>query len=127
MKLLLDTHVLVWWLAGGARLPARARELVRDPANEAYFSAASVWEIAIKAALGKIRVDPGEMIAALGHGGIRELPVTAGHAAQVFSLPHLHRDPFDRLLVAQCAVESMRLLTVDHALSRYGASVIVAA
>jgi len=126
VRLLLDTHVLVWWLAGGARLPAPARDLVRDPENEAFFSAASIWEVAIKSALGKIRVRPAEMIAALGQGGIRELPVTASHAAHVCSLPDHHRDPFDRLLVAQCAVESMRLLTVDRALARYGSNVIVA-
>jgi len=126
VRLLLDTHVLVWWLAGGARLPARARELVRDPANEAFFSAASIWEVAIKSALGKIRVHPGEMVAALGESGIHELPVTANHAAHVFSLPDHHHDPFDRLLVAQCTAESMRLLTVDRALAPYGADVIVA-
>jgi PIN domain nuclease of toxin-antitoxin system len=118
--------VLVWWLAGRQKLPAEAQNLVRDPDNETFCSAAGIWEVAIKSALGTIRVQPGEMLAALREGSIRELAVTASHAAHVFLLPVHHRKPFDRQLVAQCAVESMRLLTVDRALSPHGASVILA-
>lgn len=126
MRLLLDTHVMVWWFAGGERLPAEARRLVADPSNEVFVSAASLWEVAIKAALGKIRADASELAEAIEPGGFRELPVSGRHAAAVATLPSHHRDPFDRMLVAQSLVEPMHLLTVDRALSAYGPSVLVA-
>lgn len=126
MRLLVDTHLLVWWLAGGARLPRRAREILADASNQVYFSAASVWEVAIKAALGKIKVDPDEMLGALHSGGFEELYVTSRHAAAAMRLPGHHADPFDRLLVAQSMVEPMHLLTDDRILGAYGANVILA-
>ena len=126
MRLLVDTHLLVWWLAGGARLPRRAREILGDASNQVYFSAASVWEVAIKAALGKIKVDPEEMLAAFQSEGFEELHVTSRHAAAVMRLPAHHADPFDRLLVAQSVVEPMHLLTDDRVLAAYGSTVIVA-
>lgn len=125
MRVLLDTHLLVWWFAD-RRIPKRATELIRDPANQLYASAASVWEVAIKAALGKIEVKPETLLAGLRDGGFQELAVSSRHAAQVALLPMHHRDPFDRLLVSQCLCESMSLLTDDRALAAYGPAVIVA-
>ncbi len=125
MRLLVDTHLLIWWLAGKS-LPARAAELIRDPANQIYASAASVWEVAIKVSLGKIRINADEFVAALREGGFQELSVTARHASRVAELPKHHRDPFDRLLIAQSLVESLLLLTQDQPLAAYGPSVLVA-
>ena len=125
MRLLVDTHLLIWWLAGKS-LPARAADLIRDPANQIYASAASIWEVAIKVSLGKIRIDPDEFVAALRESGFQELSVTARHASRVADLPKHHRDPFDRLLVAQSLVEAKLLLTQDQQLAAYGPSVLVA-
>lgn len=125
MKLLIDTHLLLWWLAGGVRLPRRARGFLADASNQVFSSAASVWEVSIKTALGKIEADPNEMLVALRSGGFEELPVTGRHASAVMRLPAHHRDPFDRMLVAQSLVESLVLLTDDRVLSQYGATVIV--
>jgi len=125
MRLLVDTHLLLWWLAGGSRLPKRGAAMLADPTNEAFFSAASLWEVAIKSSLGKLRVDPDELLGALADAGFRELPVTWSHAARVARLPDHHPDPFDRLLVAQSLVETIHLLTDDRQLSAYGPSVIL--
>jgi len=125
MRLLIDTHLLLWWLAGGVRLPRRARGFLADTSNQVFFSAASIWEVSIKAALGKIEADPNEMLVALRSDGFEELPVTGRHASAVMRLPDHHRDPFDRMLVAQSLVESLVLLTDDRVLSKYGATVIV--
>ncbi|HUF20213.1 MAG TPA: type II toxin-antitoxin system VapC family toxin [Burkholderiales bacterium] len=125
MRLLADTHLLLWWLAGGVGLPKRARVLLADPSNQIYFSAASIWEVSIKAALGKIVADPNEMLVALRSGGFEELPVWGRHASAVMLLPDHHRDPFDRMLIAQSMVEALVLLTDDSILSQYGATVIV--
>ena len=125
MRLLLDTHLLVWWFVD-RRISQRATELIRDPANQLYASAASVWEVAIKAALGKIEVKPDALLAGLRDGGFQELAVSCRHATQVGLLPMHHRDPFDRLLVSQSLCESMSLLTDDRALAVYGPTVIVA-
>ena len=125
MRLLLDTHLLVWWFVD-RRIPQRATELIRDPANQLYASAASVWEVAIKAALGKIEVKPEALLAGLRDGGFQELAVSSRHATQVGLLPMHHRDPFDRLLVSQSLCESMSLLTDDRVLAVYGPTVIVA-
>ncbi len=125
MRLLLDTHLLVWWFVD-RRISRRATELIRDPANQLYASAASVWEVAIKAALGKIEVKPDALLAGLRDGGFQELAVSSRHATQVGLLPLHHRDPFDRLLVSQSLCESMSLLTDDRVLAVYGPTVIVA-
>ncbi len=125
MRLLLDTHLLVWWFVD-RRISQRATELIRDPANQLYASAASVWEVAIKAALGKIEVKPDALLAGLRDGGFQELAVSSRHATQVGLLPMHHRDPFDRLLVSQSLCESMSLLTDDRVLAVYGPTVIVA-
>jgi PIN domain nuclease of toxin-antitoxin system len=123
VRLLLDTHLLLWALGAPSRLPRRARTLIDDA--EVYVSAASIWEIGIKAGLGKLRADPHEVLAALQSAGFIELPVTGTHAALVADLPPVHRDPFDRLLVAQAHAEPMHLLTNDAVLAGYGNIVTV--
>lgn len=119
MRLLLDTHILLWALADSRRLPARALQYLGDPANECWVSSASVWEIAIKTALGKYRPDvPLEDLEALiAEAGFRILNVTARHAIAITTVKIVHADPFDRLLLAQCQVETLRLLTADRALA----------
>lgn len=125
MKYLLDTHLLLWAISGDRRFPARARELLAESGVEAFFSAASVWEVSIKNGLPRrslgIPADAfrRECLAA----GFRELPVGARHAAAVESLPHRHEDPFDRLLLAQAMEEDCVLLTHDTVLPAYGAPV----
>jgi PIN domain nuclease of toxin-antitoxin system len=123
VRLLLDTHLLLWALSAPSRLPRRARSLI-DSAD-VYVSAASIWEISIKAALGKLRADPHEVRATLPTAGFLELPITGEHAALVIGLPPIHRDPFDRLLIAQAQAEPMHLLTNDAALASYGDLVTV--
>ena len=118
MRVLLDTHLLLWALGAPARLPPKARRIIRDA--DVYVSAASIWEISIKAALGKLRADPHEVLAALEPAGFLSLPIAGGHAARVATLPPIHRDPFDRLLIAQAIEEPMRLLTDDAVLGAYG-------
>ena len=128
MRLLLDTHLLLWAAARSARLPREARELLQDDSNDVYYSAASIWEIAIKSSLRRkdFRVDLTQLLATLPEMGLVELPVTAAHAAGVTRLPPIHRDPFDRLLIAQSIVEPLTLLTNDALLDRYrvGARVV---
>ena len=122
MRVLLDTHLLLWSVASSRRLPKEARSLILDAKNEVFYSAASVWEVAIKSALRRrnFKANPEMLVRALTQSGFTELPVTAAHAARVAGLPAIHRDPFDRLLVAQSFAEPMTLLTNDGALARYG-------
>jgi len=121
MRLLLDTHILLWALDTPARLDGGTRALLEDPANEVLFSAASIWEIAIKARLGRadFPVRPDQIAQAARDTGFTELPVRADAAARVADLPLHHRDPFDRLLVAQAMLEPMRLYTADPLLPPY--------
>jgi PIN domain nuclease of toxin-antitoxin system len=118
---LLDTHVFIWAVTDSRRLSKETRTIMRD-ATEVFVSAASIWEIAIKSAIGKIKADAGEMTRAIGASGFVELPIAAAHAAQVARLPLLndHKDPFDRLLVAQSIVEPLVLLTADPKVAAYG-------
>ena len=127
MRLLLDTHLLLWALAASRKLPVRVRTLLVDAGNDVLFSGASVWEIAIKSGLRRddFRVDIPRLLLAAEETGFDELAVTSAHAARVVSLPALHRDPFDRLLIAQAQVESAVLLTNDVQLGRYGTPVRV--
>lgn len=122
MRLLLDTHVVLWALVDSPRLSAAARELIMDPANDVFFSAASIWEISIKHALTRkdMPVSGTEARSLCIEAGFRELPISAAHAAATEALPRLHADPFDRLLIAQSFVEPMRLLTHDRQLPPYG-------
>ena len=122
MRVLLDTHLLLWSVASSRRLPKAARAIILDPQNEAYYSAASIWEVSIKSALNRkdFKVDPKVLVSALAQSGFIGLPVSAAHAASVFALPAIHRDPFDRMLVAQAYAEPMTLLTNDALLAGYG-------
>ena len=121
MRLLLDTHILLWALDQPARLDSGTRALLEDPANEVLFSAASIWEIAIKVRLGRadFPVRPDAIAQAARDTGFTELPVRADAAARVADMPLHHRDPFDRLLVAQAMAEPMRLYTADPLLPPY--------
>lgn len=121
MRLLVDTHELLWAVAEPEKLPSAHRERLESSDNEVLFSAASIWEIAIKLQIGRLplAVPPEEIAAAAVRMGFVELPVTAAHAASVRHLPLHHRDPFDRLLVAQAIHEPARFLTVDAILRRY--------
>ena len=121
MKLLLDTQLLLWAAGQPERLSSRARKQLNDPDNELLFSAASLWEITIKTTLGRddFRVEPRVLRRGLLDNGYAELPITSEHAVNVDALPPLHKDPFDRLLVAQALVEGITLLTADAQLARY--------
>lgn len=118
MRVLLDTHLLLWALSSPSRLSKRARQ--RIDSSDMYASAASIWEISIKSALGKLAANPNEVLAGLEPAGFNHLPILGSHAAKVAELPAIHRDPFDRLLVAQARVEPMILLTDDEILRGYG-------
>lgn len=118
MKLLLDTHVFLWCLGDPAKLSAKERTAVRDPDNELYLSLASAWEIEIKRGLGKLDI-PDEWTNQADSFGIRWLPVRLVHIRELASLPHHHRDPFDRILVAQSRIENLRLLTHDPVVRKY--------
>jgi PIN domain nuclease of toxin-antitoxin system len=125
MKLLLDTHLLLWAAGQPKRLPAVARKLMEDPRNEPMFSSASLWEIAIKNGLGRddFQVDARLLRRGLLDNGYGELPITSEHAVAIDGLPPIHKDPFDRLLVAQSMVEGITLLTSDPLVARYPAPV----
>lgn len=119
--LLLDTHLLLWAAGQPERLSRPAKQEIDDPANEVFFSAASLWEVAIKSGLGRddFRVDPRVLRRALLDNGYTEIPITSEHAVTVDSLPPLHKDPFDRLLLSQAIIEGVTLLTTDSQLARY--------
>ena len=121
MKLLLDTHLLLWAAAEPARLPEAARGLIEDPDNAPVFSAASLWEVVIKRALGRedLRVDPHLLRRGLVDNGYAELAVSGTHVLAASALPPLHRDPFDRLLVAQATAEGIELITCDERVAAY--------
>jgi len=123
VRVLLDTHLLLWALSQPSKLsPATRKQIV---AAEVYVSAASIWEISIKSALGKLAAKAGDVLAGIEPAGFSILPITGEHAAKVAELPMLHKDPFDRMLVAQASVEPMMLLTNDEALRGYGSFVTV--
>ncbi len=125
MRLLLDTHLLLWTVGPDERLSSQARRLIGDLENELLFSVASVWEVTIKygRARDDFQVDPRLLRRALLDNGYRELAVTGEHAVAVANLPPLHRDPFDRILVAQSVVEGITLLTSDPRVAQYPAPV----
>lgn len=125
MRLLLDSHVLLWWLDEPARLASPLRQVMHDPANEVYFSPASIWELGLKMAKGKLRL-PLDLAAALESDGIVELPISAAHATRTLTLPTVHFDPFDRLLIGQALVEGLVLATRDQVIHRYDVPVIEA-
>jgi PIN domain nuclease of toxin-antitoxin system len=121
MKLLLDTHLLLWAAGEPERLSKRARTLIGNPDNELLFSAASLWEVAIKRRLGRedFKVDARLLRRGLLDNGYSELPIISDHVVATESLPLLNRDPFDRILVAQATVEGVTLLTIDSLVSQY--------
>ncbi len=123
MRLLLDTHAIVWWFSGNQRLPTEARNAISDPSNDTFVSAASAWEIATKYRLGKM-----PRVAALANDfhnrvtgeGFVELPITVEHAVRAGSLPGPHSDPFDRMIIAQAITENMSLISNETVFDRYG-------
>jgi PIN domain nuclease of toxin-antitoxin system len=121
LKLLLDTQILLWAAGQPERLSAAARRQLNNPENELLFSAASLWEITIKKALGRddFRVDPRVLRRGLLDHGYAEIPITSEHAVSVDTLPDLHKDPFDRILLAQALTEGITLITADEQLARY--------
>ena len=118
MRVLLDTHLLLCALSAPEKLSKRARQ--RIDSSDAYVSAASIWEISIKSALGKLEADPEEILAGIEPAGFTHLSIAAGHAAKLVTLAPIHKDPFDRMLVAQARFEPMILLTDDSTLAGYG-------
>lgn len=121
MKILLDTHILLWAAAQPERLSAEARDVLEDLATEPVFSAASIWEVAIKQGLGRddFQVDPRILRRGLLDNGYIELPITSEHAVALVDLPPIHKDPFDRLLIAQAITSGIELLTADETLAQY--------
>ena len=121
MKLLIDTQILLWAAGQPERLSAAARRQLNNPKNELLFSAASLWEITIKKSLGRedFHVEPRLLRRGLLDNGYMELPITSEHAVNIDTLPDLHKDPFDRILLAQALTEGVTLLTADAQLARY--------
>jgi PIN domain nuclease of toxin-antitoxin system len=121
MRLLLDTHILLWTIAESQRLSAAARALIGEPDNELTFSAVSLWEVAIKTSRGRddFRTDVSSLRRQLFENRYSELPVTGAHAAALASLPPIHKDPFDRMLVAQATAEGLTLITADPRIAKY--------
>jgi PIN domain nuclease of toxin-antitoxin system len=127
MRVLLDTYTFLWWNMDAPELSPRARDVIADGHNEIYLSAASAWEIAIKASRGKLTL-PAAPEKYVGERMVSHrflaLPVEVSHALRVYALPDIHRDPFDRLLVAQSQMERMPILTADDQIRQYGVDVI---
>ncbi len=127
MRVLLDTRAFLWWGVDSPKLSARARDIIANPQNNLFLSVASGWEMAIKAGLGKLQTPGGlETFVSeqLSLNAIQVLPVALRHALHVYHLPQHHRDPFDRLLIAQSQLEQLPLLTSDHVFSSYAAKVL---
>ena len=125
LRLLLDTHVLLWWLADDRKLKARVRSVLADPENLVFVSAASIWELRIKEGLGKVDL-PTDFEETLDAQSFEQLSVTAAHAHALRDLPLHHRDPFDRMLVAQAGLEGLTIVSHDDALKAYGVPLIFA-
>ena len=123
---LLDTHAFLWWLADDAKLGTAAREVIGDPATVVYVSAATAWEIAVKREAGRL-VAPGNVARWISDNDFAELPITVEHAVAAAELPKHHRDPFDRMLVAQARVEDLTLVSHDEAVAKYSVSLLDAA
>ena len=124
MRMLLDTQVYLWFLEDSRKLGKLPRRLIAE-ADEVLVSSASIWEAAIKAGIGKLGIAADDIVAGIRASGFVELPVLARHAATVQALPHHHRDPFDRLLIAQAITEPLRLITADAMLKQYSDLVTV--
>ena len=122
-RLLLDTHVLVWWLRDAGELGEQAKKLIAARQNRVYVSAVSLWDIQIKHNIGKITA-PEEMLEIVEEEGFEILNITGRHAEQIGNLPDHHRDPFDRMLIAQAQVEGLMILTSDKQINMYGVGTI---
>lgn len=118
MRILLDTHIYLWWLQDHPKLSKTARDRIVS-ASEVYVSSASIWEATIKTGIGKLEVDVQQLVTEIENSGFKELSISAKHAAAVARLPDIHRDPFDRILIAQALCEPLRFLTADGILSGY--------
>jgi len=127
VRILLDTHIALWAVTDSPRLPDAARAMITDPQNEVWVSAASIWEIAIKHTLdrGGMPISGSEAVHWFTLSGYRDLSITSTHAAAVDALPAIHRDPFDRILIAQAQTEPLRLVTHDEVIARYSDVVMV--
>jgi PIN domain nuclease of toxin-antitoxin system len=123
LKLLLDTHAALWWLSGDARFGEQAAHHLTDEKNQVLLSAAVVWEVAIKRSMGRLDA-PEDLAPALLDAGVQALAVTVDHAAAVEHLPWHHRDPFDRMLVAQASIEGAAIVSRDASLRPYGVALI---
>ena len=119
MRLLLDTHILLWWVKGDRRLSKALANIVASPDNDIAVSAASIWEITIKRALGRLEVDLDELLSSMTADGFSELPLRFVHSLKLESLPRHHDDPVDRILIAQSIAEGRRLMTKDDAILAY--------
>jgi len=124
VRLLLDTHTFLWWLTDDRKLGRKARAAITDTGSVVHVSAASCWEMAIKATLGRIDLGGADLATEIPANGFVELPITARHALRAGDLPRHHADPFDRMLVAQALVEELVLVTHDQGLGRYGLSLL---
>ncbi len=124
-RLLLDTHTLLWWLAGDPQLGAKAQSVIADPHNEVFVSAASTWEIAIKQSLGKLTAPKG-LASVVEEEGFSSLPISLFHGEQAGYLPEHHKDPFDRMLIAQAQAEGLEIVTSDEKFQAYGVRLLEA-
>jgi PIN domain nuclease of toxin-antitoxin system len=122
-RLLLDTHILLWWLADNKALGKNARALIAAPGNEAFVSAVSSWEISIKKMRGLLQA-PDDIDAIVEEEGFGKLPITLFHGERAGALPEIHRDPFDRMLIAQAQAEGLEIITSDSEIPRYGIKII---
>ena len=123
MNLLLDTHIVLWWLDDSPDLPTPARQAIIDTTNVCFASTATLWEIEIKRALGKLSI-PDSYNDLLARQGFRELPISSAHTSALRALPPIHRDPFDRMLVAQAVSDDLIIVTTDEAIRRYEVRVL---
>ena len=125
MRLLLDSHVLIWWLENPDRIARPLRDAISEPANDVFFSAASIWELNIKSALNRLRL-PQNFVMLLQQAGLDEMEINVSHAQATASLPLIHGDPFDRTLIAQALTEGLVLATRDRTIMRYDVPVLEA-
>jgi PIN domain nuclease of toxin-antitoxin system len=124
-RLLLDTHAFLWWLSDDSALGADARQMIGEPRNQVLISAASIWEISIKQAKGMLEA-PEDIEALVEDEGFTKLPISLFHGQQAGKLPEIHRDPFDRMLIAQAQAEGLELVTADGIIAQYGVRVVAA-
>ena len=123
MRLLLDSHILLWWDSDLSKLSITQRAVIEDPANQVYVSPVSAWELGIKSTVGKLKLQ-GSVRDLVRRWGFAELPITMAHGERAAELPLLHKDPFDRMLIAQAMTEGMVLVSADSKLAEYGVAVL---